>query len=162
MQHMISLALVRHAKSDWGDPALADHDRPLNDRGRRDAPAQAARLADTGFRPDVILSSTALRARTTAEAFADEFGVQADLQRQLYGAPAPNLLRAVETAGVGGAESVLIVAHDPGMTDLAYALSAERIDRMPTCAVALFRWEESDWQVIDSVEPASWELMTPR
>jgi phosphohistidine phosphatase len=48
------------------------------------------------------------------------------------------------------------------MTDLAYALSAERIDRMPTCAIALFTWDESDWHVIDAVEPASWELLTPR
>jgi phosphohistidine phosphatase len=159
---MISVALVRHAKSDWGDPALPDHDRPLNERGRRDAPAQAARLANTGFRPDVILSSTALRARTTAQAFADEFGVEPDQQRQLYAAPAPTLLRAIETAGLAGAESVLIVAHDPGMTDLAYALSAERIDRMPTCAIASFTWDESDWHVIDAVEPSTWELMTPR
>ncbi|KHK99006.1 phosphohistidine phosphatase [Microbacterium mangrovi] len=159
---MISVALVRHAKSDWGDPNLPDHDRPLNQRGTRDAPAQAARLADTGFRPDVILSSTALRARTTAQAFAGEFGLEIDLQRQLYGAPAPTLLRAIETAGLAGAESVLIVAHDPGMSDLAYALSAERIDRMPTCAIARFTWQESDWPVIDSVEPDEWELMTPR
>ncbi len=60
---MIRLALVRHAKSDWGSPALDDHDRPLNRRGLRDAPAMAARLADSGFVPEVILSSTALRAR---------------------------------------------------------------------------------------------------
>jgi phosphohistidine phosphatase len=158
---MIRVALVRHAKSDWRDPDVPDHDRPLNKRGRRDAPAQAARLADTGFRPDVILSSTALRARTTAQAFADEFGLDVDLQEQLYGASAPVLLRAIETAGLEGAGSVLIVAHDPGMTDLAYALSAERIDRMPTCAVATFLWADDDWNIIDSVEPDEWELSTP-
>ncbi|HWT34031.1 MAG TPA: histidine phosphatase family protein [Microbacterium sp.] len=158
---MISVALVRHAKSDWGDPTLPDHDRPLNARGERDAPAQAARLADSGFRPDVILSSTALRARTTALAFADEFGVEPDLQQELYGASAPALLQAIEAAGLAGAGSVLIVAHDPGMTDLAYVLSAERIDRMPTCAVATFSWDDDDWNVIDSVEPAQWSLQTP-
>ncbi|HKT57305.1 MAG TPA: histidine phosphatase family protein [Microbacterium sp.] len=158
---MISVALVRHAKSDWGDPSLPDHDRPLNARGERDAPVQAARLADTGFRPDVILSSTALRARTTARAFADEFGVEPDLQSELYAASAPELLRAVEEAGLAGADSVLIVAHDPGMTDLACALSGERIDHMPTCAVATFSWDDDDWHVIDSVEPAQWDLQVP-
>ncbi|MBN9170688.1 MAG: histidine phosphatase family protein [Microbacterium sp.] len=59
---MIRLALVRHAKSDWSDDGIADHDRPLNARGERDAPAMARRLAVTGFAPDVIVSSTATRA----------------------------------------------------------------------------------------------------
>lgn len=158
---MITVALVRHAKSDWGDPTLPDHDRPLNARGERDAPVQAARLAGTGFRPDVILSSTALRARTTAQAFADEFGIAPDLQPELYGASAPALLRAIEAAGLAGAGSVLIVAHDPGMSDLACELSAERIDRLPTCAVATFTWDDDDWHAIDSVEPAQWALHTP-
>ena len=62
---MIRLVLVRHAKSDWANPSIDDHDRPLNARGLRDAPRMARALAGTGFRPEVILSSTALRARTT-------------------------------------------------------------------------------------------------
>ena len=94
VRSMIRLALVRHAKSDWGDPRLDDHDRPLNDRGLRDAPRMARRLAETGFRPDVILSSTALRARTTAEAFGAELGVAVSLDPELYGAPARTLLAA--------------------------------------------------------------------
>ena len=89
---MIRLVLVRHAKSDWGDPSLDDHDRPLNDRGIRDAPRMARKLAETDFRPEVILSSTALRARTTAEAFAAEFDVAVDLDPELYGAPGAVLL----------------------------------------------------------------------
>ena len=72
---MIQLVLARHAKSDWVDESLDDHDRPLNDRGRRDAPAMARSVLRHGVRPEVLLSSTALRARTTAEAFGDEFEV---------------------------------------------------------------------------------------
>ena len=96
---MIRLALVRHAKSDWGDPSLDDHDRPLNDRGMRDAPRMARRLAETGFRPDVILSSTALRARTTAEAFGAELRVAVSLDPELYGAPARTLLAVAAATG---------------------------------------------------------------
>ena len=156
---MIRLALVRHAKSDWGDPALDDHDRPLNERGGGDAPRMARRLAETGFRPDVILSSTALRARTTAAAFGSELGVAVTLDPELYGAPARILL---ETAAAAGAASVLVVAHDPGMSVLAARLSADRIEHMPTCAVATFAWDEDDWDVIDSVEPVEWSFDTPR
>ena len=119
---MIRLALVRHAKSDWGDPGLDDHDRPLNERGGGDAPRMARRLAGSGFRPDVILSSTALRARTTAAAFGAELGVAVTLDPELYGAPAGVLLDA---AAATGAASVMIVAHDPGMSVLAARLSGE-------------------------------------
>jgi phosphohistidine phosphatase len=161
---MIRLALVRHAKSDWSSPGLADHDRPLNGRGERDAPVMAARLADEGFDPDVILSSTALRARTTAQAFADEFGLPVDLQPQLYAASGSTLLAAVSDAGATGVASVMLVAHNPGITDLAYALSQERIQHMPTCAIARFAWEldPSEWVAIDAVEPVEWSLDVPR
>ncbi|UUT35635.1 SixA phosphatase family protein [Microbacterium elymi] len=81
------LALVRHAKSDW-TTAREDHDRPLNDRGCATRPGWPGGSPRPGLRPDVILSSTALRARTTAEAFAAELGVAVDLEPELYGAPA--------------------------------------------------------------------------
>lgn len=156
---MIRLALVRHAKSDWGDPGLDDHDRPLNDRGLHDAPRMAARLADSGFRPDVLLSSTALRARTTAGFFADALGVDAQLSEELYGASASSLLGA---AAATGTSSVMVVAHDPGMSVLAGRLSRDRIDHMTTCAVATFAWDSDDWSEVDSLEPVDWTFDTPR
>ena len=155
----LTLALVRHAKSDWGDPSLGDHDRPLNDRGRRDAPEMARRLSETGLRPDAILSSTALRAATTAEAFGAEFGVPVQRQERLYGAPASVLLCA---AASSGATTAVVVAHDPGMSVLAEALSDGRIAHMPTCAVAVFTWDEDDWDVATAVPPASWAFDSPR
>ena len=156
---MIKLALVRHAKSDWGDPGLDDHDRPLNDRGMRDAPRMARLLADTGFRPDIIRASTALRARTTAEAFGAQLGVAVDLDPNLYGASAPTLLSTDVHIGV---PSLMLVAHDPGLSVLAARLSNDRIDHMPTCAVATFTWDEDDWNVIDAIEPVDWSFDTPR
>jgi phosphohistidine phosphatase len=156
---VIRLALVRHAKSDWGDPGLDDHDRPLNERGGGDAPRMARRLAETGFRPDVILSSTALRARTTAAAFGAELGVAVTLDPELYGAPARVLLDA---AAATGAASVMIVAHDPGTSVLAARLSGDQIEHMPTCAVATFAWAEDDWDVAASIDPVEVTFDTPR
>jgi phosphohistidine phosphatase len=155
----ITLVLVRHAKSDWNDLRLDDHDRPLNDRGRRDAPRMARQLAETGFRPEVILSSTAVRARTTAEAFAAELGVTVTLDEQLYGAPASALLAA---AARTGASSVLVVAHDPGMSVLAAHLSDDAIAHMPTCAVATFTWHLDDWDAATALDPDDWTFDTPR
>ncbi|RLK48893.1 SixA phosphatase family protein [Microbacterium telephonicum] len=156
---MRTLVLIRHAKSDWGDPGLADHDRPLNERGTRDAPAMARRLAESGIRPDVLLSSTAVRARTTAAAFGDALGLSPQLREDLYGAPARALLDA---AAETGAETVVVVAHDPGMTVLAEQLSGGGIGHMPTGAVAVFRWDAADWDVATATDPASWDFDAPR
>lgn len=156
---MIRLALVRHAKSDWGDPDLDDHDRPLNERGAHDAPQMAGRFAEGGFTPDVILSSTAVRARTTAAAFAAATGAEVTLQERLYGAPAQLLLDAAAETRTG---SVMVVAHDPGMSVLAGRLSDGGIVHMTTCAVATFTWRADDWDVATSLDPDDWTFDTPR
>ena len=155
---MTTLVLVRHAKSDWGSPSLDDHDRPLNARGMRDAPAAAARLAQTGLRLDALLSSTALRARTTAGFFGAALGLEPELDPGLYGAPASALLAAAAARGV---DAVMVVAHDPGMTVLAERLSGGGIGHMTTCAVATFRWESADWDVATAVDPDEWSFDTP-
>lgn len=155
---MITLVLVRHAKSDQGVPG-PDHERPLNDRGMRDAPVMAQRLAATGFRPEVIRSSDAVRARTTAEAFGAALDTGVDLDPDLYGAPADTILQAaVDT----GAAAVVVVAHDPGMSDLAAQLSEGGIEQMPTCAVATFVWDADEWDAATGARPTSWTLDTPK
>lgn len=154
---MIQLILARHAKSDWADEGLDDHDRPLNDRGRRDAPAMARRVARQGVRPEVLLSSTALRARQTAEAFGRAFEVDVVEQADLYLADPDHLLAAARAAGV---DEVMVVAHDPGMSALVSRL-ADRDERMVTCAVAVFTWHEGTWDDVDATPPDEYELLTP-
>lgn len=156
---MTTLVLVRHAKSDWGDPGLDDHDRPLNARGMRDAPVLARRLADAGLQLDALLSSTALRARTTAAFFGTALGIEPELDPELYGAPASSLLAAAAARGV---DSVMVVAHDPGMTALAGRLSGGGIGHMTTCAVATFRWASDDWDVATATDPDEWDFDSPR
>ena len=155
---MTTLVLVRHAKSDWGSPALDDHDRPLNARGLRDAPALTRRLAVSGVRPQALLSSTALRARTTAAFFGEALGLEPELDPELYGAPASRILGAAAARGV---DRVAVVAHDPGMTVLAERLSAGGIGHMTTCAVATFVWTSDDWDVAEAIDPDSWTFDSP-
>ncbi|WP_400997055.1 SixA phosphatase family protein [Agromyces sp. GXQ0307] len=160
---MKTLVLVRHAKSAWGDPTLADHDRPLNDRGRRDAPEMARRLRERGVLPDVVRASTAVRARTTAEAMAAELDLPADalrLDERLYGAGPDTILDVVaELADETG--TVMIVAHDPGLSDLAYRLSGE-IEHLPTCGVAEFRFAVWSWAEVAEADAVEVHLDTPR
>ncbi|MDT0118371.1 histidine phosphatase family protein [Microbacterium sp. PRF11] len=154
---MIQLVLARHAKSDWADEGLDDHDRPLNDRGRRDAPAMARTLLRAGVRPEVLLSSSAVRARETAEAFARAFDVDVIENADLYLAAPQALLAAARAAG---SDEVMVVAHDPGMSALASRL-ADRDERMVTCAVAVFTWHEGTWDDVDATPPDEFELFTP-
>lgn len=155
---MITLTLVRHAKSDWSNPRLTDHDRPLNARGEDNAPMMAERFAASGVTVQRILSSTAVRAHMTAEAFSDKLGVPIELDEDLYHASSRRLLATAVAARV---PSVLLVAHDPGMSDLAYDLSDGQITHMPTCAVATFTWQCENWE--EAELPAdSWSYDTPR
>lgn len=134
-----TLILVRHGKSSWEDASLSDRARTLAARGLRDAPLMGARLAHLGVKPDLILSSPACRALTTARLLAAELGYSPNhiaIDEGLYESDAGTLL------GVVGALSddlacVLLVGHDPAFTDLAHGFSSG-ITRMPTCAVARF------------------------
>src|SRR4029453_7458633 len=115
-----------------------------------------------GLAPDVIRSSTAVRARTTAELIADSLGLAADrldLDERLYGASPEEILGGVREFddAVGTA---MVVAHDPGMSDLAFALSGT-IEHMPTCAVAEFRFDVASWPEGDEPEPPQPRVATP-
>ncbi|WP_448721276.1 SixA phosphatase family protein [Microbacterium natoriense] len=142
---MKTLLLARHAKSDWGVLGLADHDRPLNARGRRDAPAMARRLVDEGVRVDVIVSSTAVRARSTAEEYAAASGAEIIEEPSLYAASARAIL-AIAAALPDDADVAMLVGHNPGMTDAVEELTGA-FEELPTgavaeCAVDIGSWAE--------------------
>ncbi|MGW9183670.1 SixA phosphatase family protein [Agromyces sp. NPDC055661] len=160
---MKTLALVRHAKSSWDHPGVSDHDRPLNSRGLRDAPAVGRRLAERGFRPERILSSTALRARMTAQLIADALGFDADriiLDERLYAASADEVLRVIGEVD-GEVSTVMVVGHNPETASLAHEFSSD-IHEMPTCAVAEFTFDVDAWYELEDVEPSSVRVETPR
>ncbi|MBS0455083.1 MAG: histidine phosphatase family protein [Proteobacteria bacterium] len=160
---MKALLLVRHAKSGRDDPSLPDRERPLNDRGRQDAPAMGRRLKKRGVKPDLIASSPALRALTTAQLLADEIGYQREdiiVDERLYASSSDTLLAIICAIG-DHVDSVMLFGHNPEFTDLAHRLSSEVMD-MPTCAVAEFLFEAEAWADVGKVGPAKVKLDAPK
>ena len=153
---MKTLFLVRHAKSSWDDPALADKDRPLNDRGKRDAPKVGERLAKAGAKPDLILSSPAKRALTTAEIIARKLGYKRKnivVDDRLYAVEAEVLLAVIRQLD-DGAGCVMLFGHNPELTELAHRLSS-KISHLPTCAVAEFTFGVKSWKRIGADKPST-------
>jgi phosphohistidine phosphatase len=145
---MKTLLVLRHAKSSWDHAELADHDRPLNKRGMRAAPRMGRLLVEQGLVPDLILSSTAVRARTTAELVADECEPppSIDYLPSLYGAGPHDYLEAASETGCDG-ERIMVVGHNPGVELLVTIVAGVR-ERMPTAALAhiqldIDRWEDA-------------------
>lgn len=137
---------MRHAKSSWDAPELSDHDRPLNRRGKRDAPRMAQWLFEYGIIPDRIVSSTAKRARKTAEEIANRCGIaeRLELNRELYfGDPESwgELLRDTETE----AACVMLVGHNPGLEDFLEQLTGQ-YERLPTAAIAHVELPAETWR----------------
>jgi phosphohistidine phosphatase len=147
---MKRLTLVRHAKSSWKDPDLADIDRPLAKRGKKDAPAMGERLAARVPIPEIILSSPARRARRTAKPIARKLGLPEErliLEAKIYEAEPAVLLEIVR--GIDERwEHALLVGHNPGLTELANLLADCRIDNIPTCGVVRLDLAVGDWKEI--------------
>ncbi len=148
---MNRLTLLRHAKSSWNDPGLADFDRPLNKRGRRDAPMMGKRLAERNVQPDLVLCSPALRARLTAEAVIGELAGNPKwllFDPHLYLAELSQLVSLLR--GIArDRHDVLLIGHNPGLTDLANYLVDGHIANLPTCALFSVELTASDWSRLD-------------
>ena len=160
---MKTLFLIRHAKSSWDDTALPDKDRPLNDRGRRDAPKMGERLAKRDVKPDLILSSPAMRALKTAEIIAKKLDYKRKdivVDDRLYAVGADDLLDVIHKLG-DKLERVMLFGHNPELTELAHRLSS-KITHMPTCAVAEFTFDAKSWSNIGKVKPAKVALDYPK
>ncbi len=149
---MKTLYLVRHAKSSWDFPELADHDRPLNKRGKRDSPEMGRRLKARGIRPDLMVSSTALRAITTCQVIAQATDyLESDILRDktVFHAGSNTLLQVVRNTP-DGAKSLMLFGHNPGFTDFANRLAQTEIWNIPTCGVfacvfTVDRWSEVEF-----------------
>jgi phosphohistidine phosphatase len=146
---MKTLTLLRHAKSSWDDSGLADHDRPLSNRGERDAPVMAQRLADFGIRPSLILSSPATRAWATAKIVAREINYPVEfLQRELklYLANVSTLIDVISRQE-SNFNNLMLVGHNPGLTDLALHLVPGVTDNIPTCGLVSVFIHAENWDI---------------
>jgi phosphohistidine phosphatase len=149
-----TLLLLRHAKSSWDEPGLRDHDRPLNARGERTAPRMGRLLVEEELVPDLVLSSTAVRARRTAELVLEATGGEAEIAfvESLYLASPRAMLETVARRG-GDAERVLIVAHNPGCAELVSHVADDDED-FPTAALARIDFDVRNWSDVELEAPS--------
>ena len=146
---MKTLTIVRHAKSSWDHPGLSDRERPLNKRGERDAPLMGQRVREHGIRPSLILSSPATRAWATARIIAAAITYPLEfLQREksLYLASVDAILDVI-VAQDPGFNSLMVVGHNPGLTDFANYLSPGLTNNLPTAGVVSVEIEQDDWDL---------------
>ena len=142
-----NICFVRHAKSSWDDISLADFDRPLSNRGERDAPFMASKMIELHNIPDLVVTSPALRARTTARIFADAADLTSDAfitDERLYEASVQDIIRVVQDQE-DRFQSIFVVGHNPGMTVLANSFAGVDIDNVPTCGVVQAKSMVKSW-----------------
>jgi len=152
---MKTLIVVRHAKSSWDEPGLSDFNRPLNERGQRDAPRMAKRLKEKDITIDAVISSPAVRALTTCNIFVGILGFpanQVQTTRDLYHAGDEMILSVVRSLKDSSKknEVAMLFGHNPGLTDFVNNLLEEDIDNIPTtgivcCKLKIGQWSETRW-----------------
>jgi phosphohistidine phosphatase len=161
---MKRLLVIRHAKSSWALAGQEDFERPLNDRGHRDAPMMAERLKKLDIDIDAFISSPANRALTTAGYFAKEFGLHKkdiDQRKELYHA-----MPAVFFGIIGGLDdnikTAAIFSHNPGITAFVNMLTQAQVDNMPTCAVFAVKADIKHWKDFESAGKELWLFDYPK
>lgn len=145
---MKTLYIVRHAKSSWDDPNMDDFDRPLNDRGQKDAPRMGNRLNERGIAPDLVISSPAARALGTARLICKALDYpegNVHQERSVYHAGTESLLRTIRKVDDKN-EILMIVGHNPGLTEFANDLLKEHIDNIPTTGVVGCKLKIDSWK----------------
>lgn len=147
------LYIVRHAKSSWDDTELSDFERPLNERGKRDAPRMGKRLKEKSFTADLILTSPAKRALSTAKRIGKVIGYDSDKikkDRRLYHADDDTILDVLQHLK-DKHHTLMLVGHNPGLTDFVNSLMDEEmdIDNVPTCGVVAFEIKINSWKNLD-------------
>ena len=148
---MKTLYLIRHAKSSWSDPLLKDYDRPLNKRGKKDAPLMGKHINKLNVSPDHIITSPAKRARTTAKLIAEKIDFpknEIEEIRDIYHADVEDLKNVVKAIDDSN-DVVFLVGHNPGLTDFANYLTSARIDNIPTCGIYCVEFDIDSWEEIN-------------
>lgn len=161
---MKQLLLIRHAKSSWADAGMDDFDRPLNERGKSDAPEMAKRLIRKHIKIDAFISSAAKRAQKTSALFMKEFHVDAErmiLKKQLYLAP-PEIFYSCIAELEEQLETVAIFAHNPGITDFANNLTLVKVDDMPTCSIYALKVDADQWKDFAKAPKTFWFFDYPK
>jgi phosphohistidine phosphatase len=162
---MKQLLIIRHAKSSWDASAvLNDFDRPLNDRGLKDAPAMAKKLLEKKIKIDAFISSTAKRAFTTATYFAEAYGLkekQVISVPELYHADSSVFYKTISGAD-NSFNTIAVFSHNPAITHFVNELSNVKIDNMPTCGIFAVNVETDDWKEFKKATKTFWFFDYPK
>jgi phosphohistidine phosphatase len=147
---MKTLFLIRHAKSSWAEPEMKDFDRPLNDRGNENAPFMGKLLKKEKIFPDLIISSPAKRAITTARKIADEIDYPKNKiveEPKIYEANVKTLLQIINSLADEN-ETVFLFGHNPSFTEFLGYLTEAYISNIPTCGIAQIEFENDTWKEV--------------
>ena len=147
---MKTLILIRHAKSSWSSPVLSDIERPLNERGKRDAPFMGSLLLNNQILPDVIYSSPAVRALSTAKIIAEKVKYlpsNIKIKSEIYEASVPELLKVISLFD-DEYNNIMMFGHNPGFSYLANYLCNDFNNNMPTCSFVELNFDIDNWQNI--------------
>ena len=161
---MKSLLIIRHAKSSWEVATIDDFDRPLNDRGKKEAPMMAKRLLDKKVKIDAFISSPAKRAKKTARLFAKEFDYKEEdiiYKTELYNASENVFYKVIENIE-DSVDRIAIFAHNPGVTDFANSLTEMQIDNLPTSGVFAVKIDTPNWADIKEAKKEFWFFDYPK
>lgn len=160
---MKKIILIRHAKSSWDNPWLNDHDRPLAERGLDDAPKMAKRLKKRGIQPDLMISSTALRALDTAKIIAKELGYSKDKivqESSLFHASPHSILKIIRMQK-DSHNTLLVFGHNPGLNDLITFLGGD-IENLPTAGQYGFKVNSEHWAELKPETVETWFVDFPK
>ena len=161
---MKSVILIRHAKSSWDQIGLSDFDRPLNERGKEDAPKMAKRLVEKDVAIDAFISSPAKRAKKTASLFISEYEhakSEIILVPELYHAGPEAFYTAIANAPAD-ANSIALFSHNPGITEFVNQLTDVKIDDMPTCAIFAVKANIKKWSEFRDANKEFWFFDYPK
>ncbi len=148
---MKTLYIVRHGKSSWSDPSLPDKERPLNNRGKMNAPEMGARLVDNQIKPNLMITSPAKRARSTAKKIAKVIQYpkkEMVVSDELYHTGEQTMLSLVQSQK-NELDSVMIFGHNPGFTDFANDLCGISIYNIPTSGIVGIKFNVDKWGQVD-------------
>lgn len=161
---MKQVLLIRHAKSSWDDPAQKDFDRPLNDRGKKDAPEMAKRLLERKVKIDAFISSPAKRAVTTCKYFVKAYDKKEKNiieVSQLYEPGVENFYNVIRDAD-NDYDTIAIFSHNPGITVFANELTNVHVDDMPTCSIFAINVDTKKWKEFEQAEKQFWFFDYPK
>ncbi|MEQ8909864.1 MAG: histidine phosphatase family protein [Vicingaceae bacterium] len=161
---MKELFIIRHAKSSWSNANLKDFDRPLNERGLRDAPRMGERLQKKNLKPDLIVSSPANRALTTAKTIAEKLSYPSDCIREeslIYGATVNDMIQLLSKTQ-DKVKRLFVFGHNPTFSSLAEELSNESLGSIPTCAVVALKVPFESWQMLSRGTADLWFYDYPK